>query len=68
MNLPKDWSFTLNFCNKILFLGLLKKHDQKPMIRKTFKISRIIGIPASQVFLGADAQLLGTSLAGAKIF
>ena len=28
----------------------------------------VLEIPASRVFLGTDAQLLGTSLAGAKMF
>ena len=30
------------------------------------KIYIVLGIPASRVFLAADAQLLGTSLAGAE--
>ena len=32
-----------------------------------FDILRTLEIPASRVFLGANPQLLGTSLAGAKM-
>ena len=51
----KDWIFGVT----------LSMED--PFCNLSFNFIFKLEIPASRVFLGADAQLLGTSLAGAKM-